>query len=249
MRRLATGMEFLAFTLGLGLVWAGFTALIGERFLPGPIGTLGQIEVIVQSSSFARHLGATALAFGYAFGLACLSGLVFGVLLGVSADVRSALQPVFFGLMSIPKVTLYPIILLLFGLGLGAKICFGFLHGLPIIVLAVMGVVRNVRPIYVRVGRSLRLSQGAMIWRILLPFAAPEILSSIRIALSITLQGVILGELFASKEGLGHLLMNAIGVADARTAMALTLLLSIIAVGANLGVLQAGRRFKRGVTT
>ncbi len=164
--------------------------------------------------------------------------------MGLSSNLRGTLEPLVFGLMSIPKVALYPVVLLLFGLGLSAKVCFGLMHGLPVLALMVMGVIRNVRPIYLRVGKSLNLSRPTLIFHVMLPYAAPEIISGVQFAFSITLQGVILGELFASKEGLGFLLINAIGIGDAKTAIGLTLLLTVLVIGANVMLLKLSRAYR-----
>ena len=51
---------------------------------------------------------------------------------------------------SIPKMTLYPILLLMFGLGMSAKIAFGAIHGIIPIALFTINAVRNVRPILIK---------------------------------------------------------------------------------------------------
>ena len=64
-------------------------------------------------------------------------------------------------LYSIPKITLYPVILLLFGLGISAKIAFGVIHGIIPVILFTMNAVRNIRAVYLRSARAMRLTAGA----------------------------------------------------------------------------------------
>ena len=54
-------------------------------------------------------------------------------------------EPILTALYSIPKITLYPVILLLFGLGISAKIAFGVIHGIIPVILFTMNAVRNIR--------------------------------------------------------------------------------------------------------
>ena len=79
----------------------------------------------------------------------------------------------------------------------------------------------------------------------LLPAAIPEIFTGIRIGFSLTLIGTLLGEMFASQRGLGHLLMQAIGLHNIRMIMAVTLLLVVIAVTVSALLLAVDRRLRR----
>ena len=78
-------------------------------------------------------------------------------------------------LYSIPKITLYPILLLAFGLGMSAKIAFGAIHGIIPVALFTLNAVRNIKPILIKTGRVLKLGPSAMVRSILFPAAVPEI--------------------------------------------------------------------------
>ena len=156
-------------------------------------------------------------------------------------------EPILVGLYSLPKITLYPVILLLFGLGMSAKVAFGALHGIIPVVLFTMNAVRNVNRTYLRAGRAMRLTPAQMGWHILIPATLPEIFTGLRIGFSLTLLGTMLGELFASQRGLGFLLMTAIDLNDVQTILSIAVLISIFAVGANSILLAIDRRLHRGV--
>jgi NitT/TauT family transport system permease protein len=132
-------------------------------------------------------------------------------------------------LYSLPKVTLYPIVLLSFGLGMPAKIAFGAIHGFIPIALFTINAVRNVRPILIKTGRVLKLGPFEMTTRILFPAALPEIFTGLRVGFALTLIGTLLGEMFASQRGLGYMLMNAIGLHNVDVIMAVTFLLIVFA--------------------
>ena len=138
-------------------------------------------------------------------------------------------------------------ILLLFGLGMPAKVAFGALHGIIPVVLFTMNAVRNVNRTYLRAGRAMRLTPAQMAWHILIPATLPEIFTGLRIGFSLTLLGTMLGELFASQRGLGFLLMTAIDLNDVQTILAIAVLISLFAVVANSILLAIDRRLHRGV--
>jgi NitT/TauT family transport system permease protein len=134
---------------------------------------------------------------------------------------------------SIPKITLYPIILLIFGLSLTAKIAFGVIHGIFPVAIFTMNAVRNVAPVHRRTAKALRLSPLATIATVLAPAAIPEILSGIRIGIAVTLLGILIAELFASSSGIGFALIRATEIHNVVDIFALTLLLFLFAVAIN----------------
>ena len=150
---------------------------------------------------------------------------------------RSAVaEPILTALHSLPKITLYPMILLIFGIGLPAKICFGAIHGIMPITIFVMSGVRNIPPVLLKSGASLRLSPTATFFHILVPAALPEVLSGLRVGLSLTLLGTLVGEMFAAREGLGFLLMQGISLIDGEAILAITLILFVVAAVLNLSL-------------
>ena len=96
------------------------------------------------------------------------------------------MEPMLVALCSIPKITLYPIILLVFGLGMSAKVAFGAIHGIIPVALFTLGAVRSTRPIFVKTGRVLKLSKPEMVRSILFPAAVPEIFTGLRVGFSLT---------------------------------------------------------------
>ena len=145
-------------------------------------------------------------------------------------------------LHSIPKITLYPIILLVFGLGMSAKVAFGAIHGIITVALFTLGAVRSTRPIFVKTGRVLRLGKHERVRAILFPAAVPEIFTGLRVGFSLTPIGTVLGEMFASRHGLGYLLMNAIGLHNVEVIMSVTFLLVVFAASVNGILLAIDRR-------
>jgi NitT/TauT family transport system permease protein len=123
--------------------------------------------------------------------------------------------------------------LLIFGLGVSAKIAFGVIHGVFPIAIFTMNAVRNVAPVYHRTARVLRLTPLGAAVTIMAPAALPEILAGIRVGVALTLLGVLIGELFAATAGLGFALRRAMDVNAVTDIMAIALVLFCFAAGAN----------------
>jgi len=196
----------------------------------------------VSTAQFAAHLTETSKAFVLALTIAVAAGLAIGFLLGLKRFASDVFEPFLIAIYSVPKITLYPILLLVFGLGLSAKVAFGAIHGIIPIALFTLNAVRNVKPVLLKTARVMGLSTAATIRTVIFPSALPEIFAGIRIGFSLTLIGTLLGEMFASQRGLGFLLMNAIGLHNVDVIVMLTFLLTGFAGLAGIVLLLVNRR-------
>jgi NitT/TauT family transport system permease protein len=227
---------------GLLVFWELMYLLVGDVAMRSPWQTLLATAKLARTEEFWVHLQNTLHAFGLALAIAVVLGLLIGFALGLHRLSAEAMEPMLVALYSIPKITLYPIILLVFGLGMSAKVAFGAIHGIIPVALFTLGAVRSIKPILIKTGRVLKLDPPTMVRSILFPAAVPEIFTGLRVGFSLTLIGTVLGEMFAAQYGLGYLLMNAIGLYNVDVIMSVTFLLVVFAAGVNGILLAIDRR-------
>jgi NitT/TauT family transport system permease protein len=173
-----------------------------------------------------------------------VAGLAIGLALGLNRVAAEVFEPFLLAGNSVPKIALYPIVLLFFGIGMPAKIAFGAIHGVVPVAIFTLAACGNVPPILFRAAAALRLTRWDMIRSVLLPAALPDIFTGIRLGFSLTLIGTLLGEMFGSQRGLGYLLMTAIGLQNTQVIMSVTLLLVVVAASVNTILLAQDRRLR-----
>lgn len=222
--------------------WQLLYAIVGDVALRSPASTVHSLGKLLGDPRFLPHIRETAIAFAQGFAIAVVVGLLIGVPLGAARFAGEVAEPILVALYSIPKVTLYPVILLVFGIGMPAKVAFGAIHGIVPISIFAMNAVRNINPTHLRSARVMRMSFMDLTLKILIPAALPEIVSGIRVGFSLALIGTLLGEMFGSQRGLGHLLMQAMSLHNIERILALTLLLVVFAAGINALLLALDRR-------
>lgn len=226
-------IDTLLIVLALLLIWQALHHLVGETALPAPLPTLSYLVELVPTSRFGENAAATAAAFAFALVLAYGIGLAVGVWMGAHRLSGAVGEPILVALYSLPKITLYPVILLIFGLGISGKVAFGALHGILPVALLTMAAIRNISPVYLKSARTLKLSMWQTILTVLFPATIPEVLAGLRIGFTVTLLGVLLGEMFASKQGLGFLIINAMSLLQTKEMMTIAILLFAFAAAAN----------------
>ena len=229
----------------IAVAWELAYLAVGDVALRSPASTAKSLVAMLGDARFVPHVRETALAFAQGFAIAVLVGLLIGVPLGAARFAGEVAEPILVALYSIPKVTLYPVILLIFGIGMPAKVAFGAIHGIVPISIFAMNAVRNINPTHLRTARALRLSPLQTARSVLFPAALPEIVTGIRVGFSLALIGTLLGEMFGSQHGLGHLLMQAMSLHNIERILALTLLLVVFAAGVNALLLALDRRVHR----
>jgi NitT/TauT family transport system permease protein len=226
------------------LAWQVLSMVVGPDVVPAPMRAISRAFVLLQSDNFWKDAANTGKAFTLACAIAIVGGVIIGLALGFSRLAADVADPILGTIYSIPKITLYPIILLLFGLTLSAKVAFGVIHGIFPIAIATMAALRNVPVIHRRTAQVLRLSGFATVRTILAPAALPEIFSGIRIGVAVTLLGTLLAELFASSSGVGFALIRAMEIHNVVDIFALTLLIFLFAALINTSLHRLERTLR-----
>jgi NitT/TauT family transport system permease protein len=197
------------------------------------------------TAEFWGHALATATASVVALGIAIVAGVALGLVFGKERFAGDVAEPILVSLYTIPKVTLYPLILLIFGLGLSAKVAFGVIHGVIPVILFTLGAVKNIAPVLVRTSRVMRLTTWQTTATVLAPAVLPELMSGVRVGFSLTMLGVLIGEMFASQRGLGFLIVNGMSLHDVPLTTSVILIVVIFAIAANSVLLALDSRMHR----
>lgn len=233
--------------LVLIVLWQLAYNITGEVALSPPLTTVRNAYGLLSSADFWPNVATTFRAFGIALVVEVIAGILLGVAFGLNRLLGEVVEPVIIVFYAIPKIVFYPIVLMFCGIGLLSVVVFAVMHGILPIMLFTMTAVRNIRPVFIKTARVMRLSFRQMMWTIALPSAIPEVFTGLRIGFASTLLGVLLSEMFGSKNGLGFMLMNAIGLNQVDLIMSLTLLLASFAAIMNLILLAIDRRLHRRV--
>jgi len=238
-------LETLGMILGFLLIWQLLHYLVGSEALTSPWQTWERARVLFATERFWGHAEETLRALGVALVISIFGGAFFGMILGFNRRAGEIFAPMFIALQSTPKVTLYPVMLLFFGLGFAAKVAFGAIHGIIPMTLITYNAVRNINPALIRTSRAMRLNIGQTFLLIYLPATIPEMVTAIRLSFSITFLGVMIGEMFASVRGLGYLIMGGIELNDVSMMISITVLIGIFAITINGSLLAIDNRLHR----
>ena len=225
------------------VIWLGLYAYAGDSAITPPLRTFAYAAELLSRASFWKHVGATMAAFAMALAVSAIGGVALGLVLGMRRFAGEVTEPILSSFYTIPKVTLYPVMLLIFGLGMSAKVAFGVIHGIIPVMLFTIAGVKNIEPVLLRTARVMRLSPAQTALSVLAPAVTPEIITGLRVGFALTLLGALIGEMFASQRG--FLIINGIEIHDVRMMTTVTLIVVVFAVAANSLMLALDRHAHR----
>jgi len=234
-------MEITAFA-ALILCWQLGVWMFHPRpiILPGPYAVLE--EILDQPGFYLANSVATVTNTLGAFALAVVIGVAIAVAVVHSPFLERTLYAALVAFNNVPKVALAPLFVIWLGTGSSSKVAMAFMVSiLSIVIAAVLGF-RSIQPEMTDLGRSLRGSRMKMLLKIRLPQALPSIFAGLKIAISLSLVGAIVGEFVAAQQGLGYVILAALGAFRIERVFAAVLLLAIIGTALYYAVEFAERR-------
>jgi NitT/TauT family transport system permease protein len=164
------------------------------------------------------------------FTLAAAVGVALGVLMGRSSIAAACLGPIFSGTYPIPKIALFPVFIYLFGIGSLSKVVLIFLECLYPIVVTTHAGSRAVNRVLLWSAANMGASRARILWRVVVPAAAPFIFAGFRIALPIAMIVVIITEMISSADGLGYLAMYSLASFKTDRMLAVVVMIALIGV-------------------
>jgi NitT/TauT family transport system permease protein len=226
-----TNLRSIALPLGLATIvlvgWqlAVMLGNIPSVILPSPISIAKYI--IERYDILLMHAVPTTLESAAGFVLATLLGIALAIIITYSQIAREALYPnlVFFQL--IPKIALAPLFIIWLGIGSQSRVAFSvFIAFFPVVIATTAGFMSADKGM-LRLCRSLTATEWQIFTSVRFPSALPYVFSGMKIAVTLAIIGVIIGEFITAQAGLGYLIIFATARADTEISMAAIVVLSV----------------------
>ena len=177
-------------------------------FFSGDPGSLRLAGVVPFTGAGWEHLGASLQRAAVSWAAAVVVGTVVGLALGLSSLARDLLDPMLNALRAVPLFAWLPLALVWFGIGEGSATAIIFIGALWPIVVAVGDSTGRVPRVHVETARMLGTPRSWLWRKVYLPSALPEVVTGLRLSLTLAWTVVIVAELSGASLGVGAM-MNA----------------------------------------
>ncbi|WP_078857107.1 ABC transporter permease [Streptomyces sp. NBRC 109706] len=210
----------VATPVALLLLWEVLSrsGALDARFFPPPTEVADQAAAFVtdaeQRSDLLHNLSVSGVRLFAGFAIGALAGFVVGLAMGLSKLARDALDLLINATYPLPKLTLFPLMIIFFGIGDASKIALVALGVFYMLAINTALGVRQSNPVYGDVSTAFRLPLWTRFRRVVVPAALPSILAGMRLGFGQALILVVSTEFLSSNDGIGYFIWNSWQVLD-----------------------------------
>lgn len=195
----------------LAILWeaAGRWGWVHKVLLPPASAILRMFFQVIASGEVLEHLGVSLWRAGLGYTLAALFAVALGVAMGYWRRIYDACEITIEYLRALPPPAIIPLAMVFLGIGDALKVFIIFFScAFPILVNTIDGV-RGVDPVLIRTARTFGLNPWQTAWKVILPAAAPYIMTGLRIAIAIALILTVISEMIGATSGIGYFILEA----------------------------------------
>lgn len=196
------------------IAWIEITRrqIVSKVFVPSPMDVLRSLrETIIEGyhgKSLFTHLGISLARVLVGWIIACVLAVPLGLVMGLNTKVRAVFDYLIEFYRPLPPLAYYTLLVLWFGIGETSKVLLLFLAAIPPLTIGCSEGVKNISPSIIQAARSLGAERKQIFFKIILPGAMPEIITSMRISLGFTYTVLVAAEIVAAVSGIGWMVWD-----------------------------------------
>jgi ABC-type nitrate/sulfonate/bicarbonate transport system permease component len=190
--------------------------LLDARFFPAPSSVIVELVLLAQSGQLFIDIGWTLLRVVIGTLLGTIPGVILGIFLGLSPLVRAFVQPAISALYPVPKIALFPLVMLIFGIGEASKWAIVAVAVFFQVFYSTLAGVVNIDRIYLDVASNFKASRWQTFYSVAIPGALPFIFTGFQLGLGMALIVVVIAENFGTQVGVGFLIWRSWQIFEVR---------------------------------
>ena len=140
------------------------------------------------------------------FFISAALGIPLGLLIGWSKGIRAFMDPIIAATYPIPKISLLPLLLVIFGLGEASKVVTVVIAGFFLVLISTVHGVTHIEPVLVQAAQNYGAKGWQLFAKVILPAALPSIFTGLRLSLGVSLLIIVAAEFVAANRGIGYLI-------------------------------------------
>ncbi|MFA6889226.1 MAG: ABC transporter permease [Candidatus Woesearchaeota archaeon] len=219
------------------------TKIVNTFFFPSPLETIIELGTLIIQKTILKDIFATITRILIAFSIALIIGLPLGLIMGYSKKIYEKFELIIDFFRSIPSITLFPLCLLIFGIGDKSKIAVAVSAAVIIIIFNTAQGVMQSKKSRVFAAKLMGASKMQILKHIFFWESLPQTLIGMRIALSFCIIVIIITEMFiGTYAGIGKKIIDFQYVYNIKGIYAMILLTGLIGYLLNIGIVYLEKR-------
>ncbi|MDR0827267.1 MAG: ABC transporter permease [Desulfovibrio sp.] len=203
--------EFLAVLIPLLALWELLPrfGVVPRALVPPPSDVAVTFWELLVHGKLLMHYGQSLCKFFLGLGIAIVTAIPIGILMGWNIAVRKRVLPLFQLLAPVPPPAWVPITIILFGVGLPMQTFLIFLGAFYPILFNTYQAVKDTEPRYLASARVFGASELTLILHVYIWHALGSIIMSVKTGVAMALVMLVIAEMYGGHEGIGYMLVEA----------------------------------------
>ena len=204
-------VEYSGLLLILVLIWqfASARGILNPIVLPSPVKIVNKFITLLEKGTLQKDLLISSKRVLTGYSVAAVLAIVLGIFMGLSKHFKRMTDLIVQILKPIPPISWIPLVILWFGIGEESKVFLIFIGGFFTILVNVVDGIRRIDVKLIELADAMVISKAKYIFQIVIPYAAPNIFTGLRVGLGQSWMCVVAAELVAASSGLGYMIMDA----------------------------------------
>lgn len=218
--------------------WTLLVALdaVNPIFLPSPLDVLSAAREMLSSGVLEADAWASLRRVGIGFSIAVLISVPLGLGIGTFRSVQALFEPVIGVVRYMPATAFVPLLLIWLGLGEAPKIALIVIGTVFFNTLMTANVVWSVPSELIRVAFTLGAGSGAVVRKVIFPYAIPGVIDAMRVNLAAAWNLIVVAELVAASEGLGFRIVRAQKFLQIEQIFVVLIVIGLLGLASDLGL-------------
>jgi ABC-type nitrate/sulfonate/bicarbonate transport system permease component len=237
----------IATLLGVWAAWEALarSGLFYRDIVPSSLKVFAALYAHFLEAEFYLHLWTTTYEVLAGFTIGAVAGVGLGILFGVRRFLGRVMDGYILALAPAPKVVFLPILMVVFGIGVGSKIAMAAMSAFFPVVLSTVAGMLLINPTYIKVGRTFNAGPWQMIRMVYLPSLVLPVITGLRLGLGVAIIGTLIAEIKLSNAGLGFLAIQYYEMFRIPDMYAVIIVIFALAMGANALMSRVNDRLGR----
>jgi ABC-type nitrate/sulfonate/bicarbonate transport system permease component len=180
--------------------------LLDPLFFPAPTELASSAVRLIRSGELPAALGVTLKRAAAGFAIGAGGGLLLGLLMGAFSFARDSFEPIVSALFTTPKMSLLPMLMLLFGVGDPARIALIAVGVFVIVTLHATDAVRSIDATYIDMAKNYGANRAMIFRKVYVPASLPALFTGIRLGAGRALVITVAVELISCPDGIGSMI-------------------------------------------
>ena len=209
--KLINGFEYICLLFLIIAVWqaASETGALNPIILPSPLTILDTFIMLIKRGMLQKNLLISTQRVLSGYAVSAISAVILGIMIGLSSHFKRMTDLIIQILKPIPPISWIPLVILWFGIGEEGKIFLIFIGSFFTILVNVVDGIRRIDVKLIELSNAMVIPKLKYVFQVVIPYAAPNIFTGLRVGLGQSWMCVVAAELVASSTGLGYMIMYA----------------------------------------